>query len=80
MTSRIESQNKELETRLLVSDEFLSNFQEGILKKGLSTTVKVKGKHEPLSLHEILGFLEPDTNLEVQSTLDVILKDEVEFA
>lgn len=80
VTSRIESLNKELDTRLLVSDEFLSHFPEGILKKGISDAVNVKGKDEAIKVHEIIGFIKPDTNLEVQATLDLILKNEDEFA
>jgi len=37
-------------------------------------------KEKELVLHEILGFAEPDTHLEVQATLDLILKNEEEFA
>jgi class 3 adenylate cyclase len=80
VTSRIEAQNKSLNTRLLVSDDFLSKFPEGVMKKGLSTSVSVKGKDEAITVHEILGFIEPDTHLEVQATLDLILKNEEEFA
>lgn len=80
VTSRIESQNKELGTSLLVSDEFLANFPPGTLKEGINTLVNVKGKEEPITVHEILGFEQPDTNLEVQATLDLILKNEDEFA
>lgn len=80
VTSRIESLNKELGTRLLVSSEFLSNFPEKILHAGMNTTVNIKGKSEPIKVHEILGFQEPDTYLEVQASLDLILKNEDEFA
>ena len=50
------------------------------MKKGLSTSVSVKGKDDAITVHEILGFIEPDTHLEVQATLDLILKNEEEFA
>ena len=80
VTSRIESLNKDLNTKLLVSDEFLSHFPEGILNVGRSDAVNVKGKTEPIKVHEVLGFILPDTNLEVQATLDHILKNEDEFA
>ncbi len=80
VTSRIESLNKTLNTKLLVSDEFLSHFPNGVLQKGISDVVKVKGKEDALHVHEIKGFKEPDTNLEVQATLDMILKNETEFA
>ena len=80
VTSRIESQNKELGTRLLVSDEFLSVFKKDVLNTGLQTSVQVKGKEEPINVHEVIGFKEPDTFLEVQATLDLILKNEDDFA
>ena len=80
VTSRIEAQNKELNTKLLVSDDFLAKFPEGVMKRSLSTSVVVKGKEEAIKVHEITGFIEPDTQLEVQATLDLILKNEDEFA
>jgi class 3 adenylate cyclase len=80
VTSRIESLNKDLNTTLLVSDQFLSNFPDNILKVGLSSTVKLKGKESDIKVHEILDFVEPDTNLEVQATLDLLLKNEDRFA
>lgn len=80
VTSRIESLNKELGTKLLVSDDFFSNFPEGILSKGIGDSVRVKGKKDEIVVHEVVGFKEPDTNLEVQATLDQILKNEDEFA
>jgi len=80
VTSRIESVNKELGTTLLVSDDFLSNFPENTLKTGLTSTVKLKGKEMAMKVHEILDFVEPDTNLEVQATLDLLLKNEDDFA
>ena len=33
-----------------------------------------------MKVHEILDFVEPDTNLEVQATLDLLLKNEDDFA
>lgn len=80
VTSRIESLNKEMNTTLLVSDEFLSNFPDNVLKTGLSSTVKLKGKESEILVHEVLDFVEPDTNLEVQATLDLLLKNEDSFA
>jgi class 3 adenylate cyclase len=80
ITSRIEAQNKNLNTRLLVSDDFVTRFPDGVLEKGLTNSVIVKGKDEAITVHEILGFIEPDTHLEVQATLDLILKNEEDFA
>lgn len=80
VTSRIEALNKELGTTLLVSDEFLNNFPDKILNTGLVSTVSLKGKESDIKVHEVLGFIEPDTNLEVQATLDLLLKNEDAFA
>lgn len=80
VASRIESLNKELNTRLLVSDEFLSNFPDNILERGLTERMNIRGKDEPIIVHEIRGFNQPDMNLEVQATLDQILQNEDEFA
>jgi len=80
VTSRIESLNKELNTTLLVSDDFLSNFPGNILTTGITSKVKLKGKESEIKVHEVVNFVEPDTNLEVQATLDLLLKNEDAFA
>ena len=80
VASRIESQNKEMDTSLLVSNDFLWNFPEGTFKLGKEDVVLLKGKEQPVVVHEILNFIEPDTHLEVQATLDLILKNEEQFA
>ncbi|MEH0153202.1 adenylate/guanylate cyclase domain-containing protein [Limibacter armeniacum] len=80
VASRIQGQNKELNTSLLVSKTFLDNLPEGTLKFGVKTEVNLKGKEEKYELYEVQGFIEFDTNLEVQATLDMLLKNEEAFA
>ncbi|MEM9675108.1 MAG: globin domain-containing protein [Cyclobacteriaceae bacterium] len=80
VTSRIQSQNKALETTLLASHEFITNLPEKVLNIGKKSKVLLKGKDELFSVYEIVGFTQPDTNLRVQSTIDELLKNEEAFA
>lgn len=80
VASRIQGQNKTLNTGILVSESFLENLPEGSLEIGLQLVVNLKGKEEIIPVYEILGFKQPDTNLEVQATLDLLLKNETAFA
>ena len=80
VASRIQGQNKTLDTSILVSETFLGNIPDNTLEIGLELMVNLKGKDEIIPVYEILGFQQPDTNLEVQATLDLLLKDETAFA
>jgi adenylate cyclase len=52
--SRIESANKALDTQLLISDEVLAQL-DGKLRLGKRVEAALKGKHLPVTLHEVLG-------------------------
>ena len=80
VASRIQEQNKTLGTRFLVTDQVLATLPPGSLTIGFNSNVSLKGIEEPYVAHEVLGFSEPDINLELQSTLDLLLNDEDHFA
>ncbi|WP_186755912.1 adenylate/guanylate cyclase domain-containing protein [Echinicola salinicaeni] len=80
VASRIQNQNKVLGTQLLVSKVFMDNLPEKTAKVGKKTKVSLKGKQEEFELFEIKGFAHFDTNLEVQASLDLLLKNEDRFA
>ena len=80
VAKRIESQNKELGTQLLVSGELLDRLPPGTLRLGKQAESLLRGKTKPQALAEVTGFEEPDINLEVQATLDILLRDEDRLA
>ncbi len=80
VASRIQGQNKTLDTGILVSEFVLENLPEDFLKVGLKLMVNLKGKDNIIPVYEILGFTQPDIQLEVQATLDILLKNETQFA
>ena len=80
VASRIQSANKTLGTRLLISEEVRSRLPEGALRTGASTSVPLKGKSDEFTLFEVLGFADPDPSLVVQETLGSILDPEARFA
>ena len=55
IASRIQSQNKELQTRFLISDEVMSNVPKDTLKIGLKSEVYLKGKRKALFVARSVG-------------------------
>ncbi len=80
VTSRIQAQNKEYGSRILASQSVMDHIPEDKLKIGFRSDVKLRGKEIKIPVYEILGFVETDTNLEVQATLDQLLRNEEQFA
>ena len=80
IASRIQGQNKDLNTKLLISDAVLNQLPENTLKIGLESRVNLKGKEGSFLLHEVLGFSQMDVNLEVQASLELLLKEGDRFA
>ncbi|UZR97811.1 adenylate/guanylate cyclase domain-containing protein [Chondrinema litorale] len=80
VTSRIQGKNKELKTNLLASESFYKNLPEGIFDIGKISTEALKGKDELIAVYEILRYTNPDVSFGVQSTLNVLLKNEEHFA
>ncbi len=80
VTSRIQAQNKELKTKILASEAFFNILPENSIVTGLKSVVHLKGKDQRFLVHEIVEFRHSDINLEVQRTLNELLKNEEEFA
>ncbi|QCK16833.1 adenylate/guanylate cyclase domain-containing protein [Mangrovivirga cuniculi] len=80
VASRIQDMNKVLNTNLLVSEEFINNLPPDTLMTGLREEVNLKGKEQTFKLVEILGFNHFDTNLEIQASMEILLKDNEGFA
>lgn len=80
ITSRIQAQNKTLDTNILVSEDFLQHLTLDSVILGIKSMVSLKGKESLFTVHEVLGFKQPDVNLEVQATLEELLIEEEKFA
>jgi len=69
VASRIQGKNKQLGTRILVSDEVLRILPPAALDIGKESETPLRGKSEPVRLHEVIGVLESDPYLTVQGTV-----------
>ncbi len=80
VASRIQSVNKELDTRILASKSLYDALGENVIREARVTDVQLRGKEEAHTVYEITGFHHGDVHLEVQRTLNELLKDEAGFA
>jgi len=78
--SRIQGMTKSLETNLLVSDTVVEVLSADTLKFGKQTTTPLRGKIEPMKLHEVDGFAEPDPFLIVKNTVGRLFDGPESFA
>lgn len=76
--SRIESANKTLGTRFLMSEALFDQVPLAPVEVR-RTQVVLKGKHGAFQLMEVLGFAAPDAALLVQSTVGVLLLHQQRF-
>lgn len=72
VASRIETMNRELGTRLLVSGELEAKLDVP-LAAGQRAEVNLRGREGPTALVEVRGFAEPDPWLPVQTSLERVL-------
>ena len=73
VASRIESTNKTLGTRFLVSETLFSQVPDAPVE-ARKTQAVLKGKHGTFKLAEVIGFATPDTALLVQSTVGMLME------
>ena len=78
--SRIQSYNKEVHTNILVSDSVLKGFSPETLNIGQTFNNTMAGHSHETILHELIGFKEMDIQLELQQSLDILLRNEDAFA
>lgn len=78
--SRIQDQTKITNTELLISETVYQNIDEDLVAVGQKFHHKLQGKNNRSSLYELKGFRDMDLQLELQASLNVMLKDEEEFA
>lgn len=80
VASRIQGCTKLTGTKILISDAVLGNLPEGKIAIGKTCKQQLAGKDFESELYEVRGFIGMDMNLELQSSLDHVLKNEGRFA
>jgi class 3 adenylate cyclase len=80
ITSRVQDFTKQSDTNILISEDFLSNLPSGLLNLGSSYKTNLKGKDSDTTLYEVNSFRNADMNLELQASLDLLLKNQERFA
>ena len=78
--SRIQTFNKVSGTRILISDSVLKTFPKDVLNLGQEFRNQMEGHDHETVLHELIGFTKMDIQLELQNSLDYLLKNEDRFA
>ena len=80
VASRIEGQTKLNNTDILISQSMLDKMAPESLVIGKIIEAQLAGKKGLNKLYEVLDFRTPDLQLELQSSLHLLLKDEDKFA
>ncbi len=78
--SRIQSYNKTAKTKILISDSVFKAISPGTIEIGKTFKNQMAGHEHETILHELIGFKELDIQLELQQSLDYLLRNEEEFA
>jgi len=78
--SRIQSFNKEVGTNILISESIYKGFPENTLNIGGEYSNQMSGHEHETKLYELTGFKEMDIQLELQNSLDHLLRNEDDFA
>lgn len=78
--SRIQSFNKTAQTNILISESIYKGLPEGTLETGQTFSPQMDGHEHQTKLYELKGFKEMDIQLELQRSLDYILRNEEAFA
>ncbi|MEM7105663.1 MAG: adenylate/guanylate cyclase domain-containing protein [Bacteroidota bacterium] len=80
VASRIQGCTKETKTKTLISNALLQNLPENTVEIGKTFKKQFAGKDYESEFVELRGFIGTDMNLEIQSSLDYVLKNEERFA
>lgn len=80
VASRIQNETKVTNTDILISDTVFENINKDTVVVGKNFLNKLAGKDDPLSLYELIGFNDMDLQLELQSSMNIMLADEETFA
>ncbi|MCB0585017.1 MAG: 2Fe-2S iron-sulfur cluster binding domain-containing protein [Phaeodactylibacter sp.] len=80
VASRVQSANKDLQTTILATDNFLCQLPKDTAKVGKAERVQLKGKRGATQLFELAGFRKEDDLFLVQKTTGALFSDEGAFA
>ena len=80
VASRIQCCTKETQTKTLISSSVLKSIPKDKVEIGKTFRKQLAGKDFESELYELKGFIGTDMNLELQSSLDYVLKNEEGFA
>lgn len=80
VASRIQGKTKETGTKILISETVRKSIPADILETGGTFQVELAGKEGIATLTEIRGFKVLDSQLELQSSLHLMLENQDEFA
>ncbi|RIV49083.1 hypothetical protein D2V93_14840 [Flagellimonas taeanensis] len=80
VASRIQNETKATNTNILISDTVYENVDKDSVVVGQNFLNKLAGKDNPLNLYELIGFKATDLQLELQSSMNLMLADEERFA
>ena len=80
VASRIQNETKATGTNILISDTVLENVKKDLIVTGRDFLNNLAGKDDPMKLYELIGFREMDMQLELQSSMNLMLEDEEGFA
>ncbi|UKM65939.1 2Fe-2S iron-sulfur cluster-binding protein [Flavobacteriaceae bacterium GSB9] len=78
--SRIQSYNKIAKTNILISDSIFKGLSEATVEIGETFNQQMAGHEHLTRFHELKGFKEIDIQLELQRSLDYLLRNEEDFA
>ncbi|WP_274474340.1 adenylate/guanylate cyclase domain-containing protein [Mangrovimonas aestuarii] len=79
-TSRIQDYNKTAGTNILISETILRSFNPSTLNIGREFEIQLQGHEHLTKIYELFGFHDMDIQLELQHSLDYLLRNEDEFA
>ena len=80
VASRIQGYTKETKSRILIAGAVQKAFKNKELDTPKKHKVILRGKEKAMHLYEFKGFTKLDINLELQASLDYLLKREEELA
>lgn len=80
VASRVQSANKDLQTTILATDNFLCQLPRGTARVGKAQKLHLKGKGAATQLYELTGFDKEDDLFLVQKTTGALFSEEGAFA
>lgn len=80
VANRIQGHTKEVGARILISEALREGLPEDTITIARTIRTRLPGRDEESELHEVRGFVTLDMNLELQATLDLLLRNEEDFA